>query len=237
MLEHASASETTGIFPLAAGNQVAVQERPLAAGSELIKRGIDITVALVVLIVTAPVLLVAIVLICISSPGSPIFAHSRIGRHGKPFVLYKLRTMRLGLGAGSERLHIVYDSAVTGPVMKVQQDPRVFPIGRFLRKTSIDELPNLINVLRGEMSIVGPRPMQAIEIDYCQRRYGELVNLSRLAVKPGITCVWQISGRSELSFDDRVRLDIAYATTWTPLNDLKIICATVPAVLFSRGAY
>lgn len=238
MLEQASTSERTAVIvPLLAGQQIEVQEHPLAARREFVKRGIDIALALAVLIVTAPVLLLAIALICIASPGSPFFAQSRIGRGGKPFVLYKLRTMKRGLVPSREQVNLVYDTDATGPVMKAQRDPRVFPIGKLLRKTSIDELPNLINVLRGEMSIVGPRPMQAIEIDYCAQRYGDEVNVSRLAVKPGITCLWQISGRSQLHFDDRVRLDVTYAMTWTPLYDLKIIWATVPAVLFSRGAY
>jgi lipopolysaccharide/colanic/teichoic acid biosynthesis glycosyltransferase len=129
------------------------------------------------------------------------------------------------------------DSSVTGPVAKTQNDPRVFPIGRFLRRTSIDELPNLVNVLLGDMSIVGPRPMQNVEIDYCAQRYGQLINAWRLTVKPGITCLWQISGRSELHFDERVRLDVTYAVTWTPLADLRIILATIQVVLFRRGAY
>jgi lipopolysaccharide/colanic/teichoic acid biosynthesis glycosyltransferase len=136
-----------------------------------------------------------------------------------------------------DNVHPLVDPAVTGPVAKTQNDPRVFPVGRFLRKTSIDELPNLVNVLIGDMSIVGPRPMQSVEIEYCTRRYGQLINAWRLTVKPGITCLWQISGRSHLHFDERVRLDVTYAVTWTPMADLQIILATIHVVLFGRGAY
>ena len=235
MIEHASASERAPIsFPLVSAT-VAVEESPVTARFETVKRAMDVVIALVALVVTAPVLIVAMGLICAVSPGSPMFAQSRVGRYGRPFMMYKLRTMRRKAHLQRESVHLI--DAVTGPVMKVQRDPRVFPLGRLLRKTSIDELPNLLNVLRGEMSIVGPRPMQSIEIEYCAQRYGNAVNASRLAVKPGITCLWQISGRSNVHFDERVRLDVTYAATWTPLQDLKIILSTVPAVLFSRGAY
>jgi lipopolysaccharide/colanic/teichoic acid biosynthesis glycosyltransferase len=235
MIEHVPASERApvSIPPPAA---VGVDERPAKMRFESVKRAMDIAFALIGLVLTAPLFLVAMVLICVSSPGSPIFAQSRIGRHGKPFTMYKLRTMSKR-AASNESVHLILDTAVTGPVIKVRHDPRVFPIGRFLRKTSIDELPNLVNVVLGDMSIVGPRPMQAIEIEYCAQRYGEDVCASRLAVKPGITCLWQVSGRSDVHFDDRVHFDVTYAATWTPLEDLKIIVSTVPVVLLRRGAY
>jgi lipopolysaccharide/colanic/teichoic acid biosynthesis glycosyltransferase len=220
MIEHVPASERApvSIPPPAA---VGVDERPAKMRFESVKRAMDIAFALIGLVLT---------------PGSPIFAQSRIGRHGKPFTMYKLRTMSKR-AASNESVHLILDTAVTGPVIKVRHDPRVFPIGRFLRKTSIDELPNLVNVVLGDMSIVGPRPMQAIEIEYCAQRYGEDVCASRLAVKPGITCLWQVSGRSDVHFDDRVHFDVTYAATWTPLEDLKIIVSTVPVVLLRRGAY
>jgi lipopolysaccharide/colanic/teichoic acid biosynthesis glycosyltransferase len=236
MIEHAPASERAPVSILRP-SAVGVDVRPAQARSESVKRAMDVAFALIGLILTAPLLLVAMALICASSPGSPIFAQSRIGRHGKPFTMYKLRTMSKKAASKRGSLHLIVDTAVMGPVMKARHDPRVFPIGRFLRKTSIDELPNLVNVLLGDLSIVGPRPMQAIEIEYCAQRYGEDVNASRLAVKPGITCLWQISGRSDVTFDDRVRFDVTYAQTWTPLEDLKIIVSTVPAVLLRRGAY
>jgi lipopolysaccharide/colanic/teichoic acid biosynthesis glycosyltransferase len=145
--------------------------------------------------------------------------------------------MHLRARATAKPVHQRFDDAVTGPVAKVRHDPRVFPVGRFLRVTSIDELPNLVNVLRGEMSVVGPRPMQAIEIEYCARRYGDEVSASRLAVKPGITGLWQISGRSDMHFDERVRCDVEYAATWTLREDMRIIALTAGAVLLRRGAY
>jgi lipopolysaccharide/colanic/teichoic acid biosynthesis glycosyltransferase len=240
MFEHDSAIETVPVhFPIPSRDvvAVAVEERPVTARLDSVKRAMDVALALIGLVLAAPLLIVAIGLICASSPGSPVFAQSRIGRHGKPFMMYKLRTMSSKAASKRESLHLLYDTSMTGPVIKVQHDPRVFPLGRFLRKTSIDELPNLVNVLIGDMSIVGPRPMQAIEIEYCALRYGEDVNASRLAVNPGITCLWQISGRSRVPFDERVRLDVTYAATWNPLEDLRIIVATIPAVMFSRGAY
>ncbi|MGD0476513.1 MAG: sugar transferase, partial [Candidatus Velthaea sp.] len=121
---------------------------------------------------------------------------------------------------------------VTGPVFKMKDDPRVFPFGRLLRKLSIDELPNLVNVLLGQMSIVGPRPPLPTEVE----GYGEFA-LRRLRAKPGITCLWQMSGRSGIDFDEWMKLDHAYLDNWSPLYDLKIILATIPAVLFGRGAY
>ena len=221
MIEHApTSSREPAILHFLSEHVVDVADRPVTAGFEMIKRAMDIVIALIGLIITSPLLLAAMVLICVSSPGSPMFTQSRIGRHGKPFMLCKLRTM-------SKRSAAIRDGLARTRAA----------IGRVLRKTSIDELPNLVNVLRGEMSIVGPRPMQALEIEYCAERYGDAVNASRLAVKPGITGLWQISGRSDLHFDERVRLDVVYAATWTPLKDLKIIAWTAPAVLFSRGAY
>jgi lipopolysaccharide/colanic/teichoic acid biosynthesis glycosyltransferase len=236
--EQASTSRT---LPVGLGGLsdyvIGAADRPVLADLEGTKRAMDVVIASVLLALAAPVLLPAMVAICISSPGWPIFTQSRIGRHGKPFKFCKLRTMRKRGVTNRGSLHAVTDTTTTGPVMKVQQDPRVFPVGRFLRRTSIDEIPNLVNVLCGDMSIVGPRPMQAVEIEYCAERYGDQFNASRLAVKPGITGLWQVSGRSGLHFDERVRLDVMYAATWTPLADLKIIASTVPAVLFNRGAY
>ena len=147
MIEHApTSSREPAILHFLSEHVVDVADRPVTAGFEMIKRAMDIVIALIGLIITSPLLLVAMVLICVSSPGSPMFTQSRIGRHGKPFMLCKLRTMSKRSAAIRENVHLVIDTNATGPVMKFQQDPRVFPIGRVLRKTSIDELPNLVNV-------------------------------------------------------------------------------------------
>ena len=131
------------------------------------------------------------------------------------------------------QLHQLRDlNEASGPVFKIKNDPRVFPVGRFLRRTSIDELPNLLNVLLGDMSIVGPRPALPNEVETYTG-----AALVRLRVKPGITCIWQISGRSNVDFDRWVALDRRYIETWSPLGDLLIILKTIPAVLSSRGAY
>jgi lipopolysaccharide/colanic/teichoic acid biosynthesis glycosyltransferase len=194
------------------------------------KRATDIVVACIALVLTAPLLLLAIVAIVISSKGSPFFTQERVGLHGRRFKLYKLRTMRPGAHLEVEALR--RHNEVSGPVFKMKNDPRVFPAGRLLRRFSIDELPNLFNVLAGQMSIVGPRPPLPSEIEH----YDALA-FHRLRVKPGITCLWQISGRSNMDFERWMKLDKQYVDSWTPLGDLKVIAATVPAVVFGIGAY
>ena len=168
--------------------------------------------------------------IVIASPGSPIFAQERVGRYGRRFWMFKLRTMKPNAHAQLDALRVANE--VSGPVFKMKSDPRVFPLGRILRKLSIDELPNLVNVLLGTMSIVGPRPSLPSEVE----KHNDFA-LRRLRVKPGITCVWQISGRSNVAFHEWMRLDHVYIDNWSPLYDLKIILSTIPAVLFSKGAY
>jgi lipopolysaccharide/colanic/teichoic acid biosynthesis glycosyltransferase len=194
------------------------------------KRSIDLTVSLVVLIVTSPVLLVAMVGIMVVSGGSPIFAQERVGHNGRLFRMFKLRTMV----TGAHLLHAEmqpYNEA-DGPVFKMRSDPRLHALGAFLRRTSIDEIPNFFNVLRGEMAAVGPRPPLPCEVaDYDEHA------LRRLTVKPGVTCLWQISGRSELTFDQWMALDHAYIDHWSPLLDLSIILRTIPAVLRGVGAH
>jgi len=182
------------------------------------------------LLLTMPLIVAAAIAIMIVSPGSPFFVQQRVGRLGRRFPLYKLRTMQCGahlLHAGLQHLN-----EVDGPVFKIRKDPRLHTLGAFLRKSSIDELPNFFNVLRGEMSIVGPRPPLPSEVEH----YSEYA-MRRLTVKPGITCLWQISGRSNLSFDEWMRLDNEYIDTWTPLGDLKIIARTIPTVLRREGAH
>ncbi len=194
------------------------------------KRATDIALALAGLMLSAPMLIISMIAIVICSPGSPIFAQERVGLYGRRFTMFKLRTMKPNAHAQQDALRATNE--VSGPVFKMKTDPRVFPLGRILRKLSIDELPNLVNVLLGNMSIVGPRPPLSSEVE----KYDDFA-LRRLRVKPGITCVWQISGRSNVDFNEWMRLDHTYIDNWSPVYDLKIILSTIPAVLFSRGAY
>jgi lipopolysaccharide/colanic/teichoic acid biosynthesis glycosyltransferase len=194
------------------------------------KRAIDIVIAALATFVVLPVMALAAIAIAVVSPGSPLFLQERVGKDGRRFKLFKLRTMVDGA-------HLVHDemrrySEVDGPVLKIRNDPRLHPLGKLLRRTSIDELPNLFNVLRGEMSIVGPRPPLPGEVeDY------DAFSMRRLSVKPGITCLWQISGRSNVSFEEWMRLDNAYIDTWSPLSDLAIVAKTIPAVISGEGAH
>jgi len=204
--------------------------RKVPASWPVLKRGMDLAIGGAALTLLSPVIALAALGVACASPGAPFFLQERVGKDGRRFKLYKLRTMVNGA-------HLYHDemrpfSDVDGPVLKIRNDPRLHPLGKLLRRTSIDELPNLINVLRGEMSLVGPRPPLPSEVedydDYARRR---------LTVKPGITCLWQISGRSNLSFQEWMRLDNEYIDTWSPLSDLAIVAKTVPAVLGGDGAH
>ena len=195
-----------------------------------LKRVTDIAVALTALIVTLPISIVAAVAIVLVSPGSPLFLQTRVGRDGRMFRMLKFRTMDAGA-------HLLHDdmrplNEVDGPVLKIRNDPRLHALGAILRRTSIDELPNFVNVLLGVMSVVGPRPPLPSEVEHYDARA-----LRRLTVKPGVTCLWQINGRSTVSFDRWMELDNLYIDTWTPLDDLKIIIGTIPAVVRGNGAH
>jgi len=194
------------------------------------KRGFDVVLGALALVVAAPVVTLAALAVVIVSPGRPFFRQERVGKDGQAFKLYKLRTMVPGAHLQHSEMHHLNE--VAGPVLKIRNDPRLHPLGKLLRRTSIDELPNLINVLRGEMSIVGPRPPLPSEVEH----YDETA-LRRLSVKPGITCLWQISGRSNVAFDEWMRLDNLYIDTWSPLGDLAIVCKTIPAVMRGEGAH
>jgi lipopolysaccharide/colanic/teichoic acid biosynthesis glycosyltransferase len=166
----------------------------------------------------------------LTSRGPILFKQERSGRGGKPFIMYKFRSMQADAEDHKPELRAANEQ--NGPVFKIKYDPRVTRLGRWLRRTSLDELPQLWNVLLGDMSLVGPRPLPCAESAACaswQRR--------RLDVTPGLTGLWQVSGRSTISFRDWVRLDMRYIRTLSPQNDLKLILLTVPAVVFGRGAY
>lgn len=195
----------------------------------LLKRLMDIVLSMAGLIVLSPLLLVVALVIRLTSDGPVLFAQERVGMNKRLFKLYKFRSMYVD--AEERRRELEHLNEMDGPVFKIKNDPRVTPIGRFIRKTSIDELPQLLNVLRGQMSLVGPRPPLLAEVD----RYDWLYR-RRLSIKPGITCLWQISGRNEITFRQWMEMDKAYIDNWSLWLDIKILAKTVPAVLFSKGA-
>jgi exopolysaccharide biosynthesis polyprenyl glycosylphosphotransferase len=199
--------------------------------SLLIKRAIDFFASLVGLIVLAPLMIVVAIAIKITSPGPIVFSQLRAGKHGKPFRMFKFRSMYSD--AEERRQELQAYNQMSGPVFKISDDPRITPIGRWLRKYSIDELPQLINVLRGQMSLVGPRPLPIYEVE----RFSVPAQRRRLSVNPGITCLWQISGRSEVrDFEAWVKLDLDYIDNWSIWLDLRILFGTVPVVLVGYGA-
>lgn len=173
-------------------------------------------------------------LIKIGSPRGPIFfRQKRAGRYGKPFTMWKFRTMHPDAEKRLAEIKEEQGNEMSGPVFKLENDPRVFGFGNFLRRTSIDELPQLINVLKGNMSLVGPRPLPLYEVE----QFAESEHRRRLSVKPGITCLWQAGGRNTItSFEEWVRLDLKYIDNWSLWLDLKILIKTVPAVLFGKGS-
>ena len=193
------------------------------------KRTIDLVLALVLFVVTLPVQLLAALSILLFSGAPVFFRQVRCGLNGRHFTLLKFRTMESG--AEDRLAEISHLNEMTGPVFKARRDPRLTPAGKLLRRLSIDELPQLWNVIVGDMSLVGPRPPLPDEVS----RY-EPWQRRRLSMKPGLTCLWQVSGRSELDFDRWMALDLKYIDTWSPLLDLKILLKTVPAVLSGRGA-
>lgn len=204
---------------------------PASTWPLLAKQVLDFCGAVVLLIVTAPLMLLAAVGIKLTSPGPILFRQERCGLNGRPFTMLKFRSM---VSDAEQRRHELEAlNEMSGPVFKVTQDPRVTPFGRFLRKYSIDELPQLFNVLAGHMSLVGPRPLPVHEV----KRFDDPGHRRRLSVKPGLTCLWQIRGRSNLrDFREWVRLDLEYIDNWSLGLDLKILLLTVPVVLRGEGA-
>jgi exopolysaccharide biosynthesis polyprenyl glycosylphosphotransferase len=195
------------------------------------KQVLDFVGAFLLLIVTTPLLAVVALLIKVTSPGPILFRQERSGLNGQPFTLYKFRTMVTNAEQFQQELAAMNE--MTGPVFKVTNDPRITAIGRWLRKFSLDEFPQLVNVLRGEMSLVGPRPLPVNEV----KRFNDLAHRRRLSVRPGLTCLWQVSGRNEVKdFKDWVRLDLEYIDNWSLWLDLKILFRTVPVVLMGTGA-
>ena len=211
------------------GFEVASLRSALLIRRSPLTRLLDILVASVALLILSPVILLAALAVKLTSPGPALFSQARLGQGGRPFTFYKLRSMCAD--APARKKDVLALNEQDGPVFKATFDPRITPVGRFLRKTSIDELPQLWNVLKGDMSLVGPRPPlpeEVAEYEPWQRR--------RLDLRGGLTCIWQVSGRSKIQFDDWVRLDLLYGKKADLWLDLAILARTVPAVLTGRGA-
>jgi exopolysaccharide biosynthesis polyprenyl glycosylphosphotransferase len=195
----------------------------------VVKAVFDRLVALPLLVLTAPALVVIAVLVKLTSAGPILFVQARGGLYGRPFPMLKFRTMREG--AEGERSQLLAANEMDGPVFKISRDPRITSLGRFLRGASLDELPQIVNVLAGHMSLVGPRPLPLVETEGLTGAHRR-----RLSMKPGITGLWQVSGRNELGFDAWMALDLEYVDRWSPALDLAILLRTLPALISRRGA-
>ena len=182
------------------------------------------------LVVLSPILLITALAIKLESPGPAVFVQKRVGTNGKEFNMYKFRSMCIDAEEKLKKLK--HKNETEGPTFKMQEDPRITKVGHFIRKYSIDELLQLVNILKGDMSIIGPRPALPREV----AEYGEFDKL-RLLVKPGLSCYWQVSGRSNIPFDEWMKLDVKYIKEMSLLTDIKIILLTFPAVFKGDGAY
>lgn len=200
-------------------------------GAYFAKRLFDIVVSTALLVILSPVFLIVAIAIWFEDHGPVLFKQTRVGRWGELFTMWKFRSMYSD--AEERKKELMAQNEMEGGVLfKMKDDPRITRVGRIIRKTSIDELPQLWNVLKGEMSLVGPRPPVPLEVD----EYS-LTDRRRLEVIPGITCIWQVSGRSDIPFDQQVELDVQYIESQSFWTDIKILLKTVPALLFGTGAY
>ena len=200
----------------------------------MFKEVFDRVFAALVILFSSPFWVFAYIGIRISSPGAPVFfSQMRAGRYGKPFRMWKFRTMVANAEELLQKIKDEHGNQMDGPVFKLDHDPRIFPFGSLLRKLSIDELPQLLNVVLGDMSLVGPRPLPLYEVEaFC-----EISHRRRLSVKPGITCEWQAGGRNKItSFEQWVEMDLKYIDNWSLWLDFRILLLTIPAVLFAKGA-
>jgi len=200
-------------------------------GTAFLKRSFDIVASALFLLLCSPFFLLTAILVKLEDRGPVFFAQTRVGQHGREFRMYKMRSMCLDAEKRLKDL-LANNQHTEGVTFKIKDDPRITRVGRWLRKFSFDELPQLYNVLIGDMSLVGPRPPLPVEVT----KYS-LADRRRLAVKPGITCFWQISGRAEIDFSGQVQLDVNYIESQTFWVDVKILARTVPAVLSGKGAY
>lgn len=202
---------------------------PSSAEAMAVKRILDIVASLVALILLSPIFLITAVIIKLSDGGPVLFGQERSGLFGRTFKMWKFRSMVINAEALKEKLES--QNEMGGPVFKIKKDPRITRFGRFIRKSSIDELPQIWNVLKGDMSLVGPRPPIPSEVEKYERW-----QMRRLSMRPGITCIWQVSGRNNIDFDSWMKLDLQYIDNWTLFLDVKLILKTVPVVLLRKGA-
>jgi exopolysaccharide biosynthesis polyprenyl glycosylphosphotransferase len=203
---------------------------PLSTWRVTCKRVIDVVGAAALLIISSPLMLLIALLIKLTSSGPVLFVQERLGLNKQRFPMFKFRTMIPDAAERQKEMEAFNEAQ--GPVFKMKDDPRVTTVGRWLRKTSLDELPQLFNVLRGELSLVGPRPLPVRDFE----RFNQYRFNRRFSVKPGITCIWQVSGRSQTSFDQWIKQDLEYIDRWSLTLDLKILIKTIPAVLRGTGA-
>jgi lipopolysaccharide/colanic/teichoic acid biosynthesis glycosyltransferase len=202
-----------------------------ATWQRMVKRAIDISASVAMLAVLSPLLMVTALAVGLTSRGGVFFRQDRVGQQGRRFRMYKFRSMV----RDAEALRARYEDRnhhTDGPIFKIPNDPRVTRVGRVIRRLSIDELPQLFNVIRGDMSLVGPRPPLPVEFDRYDQR-----ELQRVLVRPGLTCIWQVSGRSEVDFDRWIDMDLEYIRHWDLRLDLRLLLKSVPAVISGRGAY
>ncbi len=195
-----------------------------------VKRLMDVVLSFTALVCLSPVFLITAVAVKCEDGGPVFFVQPRAGRNMKPFRMYKFRSMYKD--AESKLQELLKENEQTGHAFKIKNDPRVTKVGRFIRKCSIDELPQLVNILKGDMSIVGPRPILTWQMEECNA-----YEKQRLIVRPGLTCYWQIGGRSDIEWDEWVEMDLDYIENMSLWTDLKMIVKTIPVVLGSRGAY
>lgn len=199
--------------------------------SYALKRFLDFSLALLALFILLPLFSFTALAIVIENPGPIIYSQQRVGKDGKPFKFYKFRSMIVNADKLKDKL-LQENESKDGVIFKMKRDPRITRVGRFIRRFSIDELPQLINVLKGEMSMVGPRPPVPREVNQYT-----LEDRKRLHIKPGITCIWQVEGRSDIPFNEQVELDKEYIRSQSFWEDIKILFKTIPAVLTGKGAY
>lgn len=207
----------------------------MARDADIVKRAFDVIFSYTVLILGFPIFLILGLIVKLSSRGPVLFKQIRVGEKKRPFVFYKFRTMYTNNNHDLHKEYVkelITNNKKAGKAYKIEKDPRVTPIGRFLRRTSLDELPQFFNVLKGDMSVVGPRPPIPYELKYYKDWH-----FKRLEAKPGITGLWQVSGRTLLPFDEMVRLDIEYTRRRSFALDLYILIKTIPAMIAGKGAY
>ncbi len=223
-------SSTISIHNLGAEPIITIIPPPMDGWRLAIKRFLDFTIAIVLLVILSPIILFTALMVKISSPGSALFIQERIGLNKRRFHLLKFRTMVINAEEMQQSLE--HHNEAEGAVFKIDKDPRITPIGNFLRRSSLDELPQLINVIWGDMSLVGPRPLPVRDF----LRFNKNWHRRRFCVRPGITCLWQVSGRSSITFERWMELDMEYINNWSLGLDLKILLATVKEVIKQRGA-